>query len=340
MANVNPDPIGNPSATPKIGGLLPYESKLYASDYLYYDGTGTQRLSHFISDPNLALNGDAQGPFQVQRFDCDLTTNANCLGAGFFDGYFGIVPLEWQSAFGGPVLNGNCCLGVISRTSYGPSVFAVDPAILGTTPLPARPLVYYPTAHPLLEPGLTPCLTTACPSIVDGWSLTSTLFNGTTEIRGVVFPQSTRSVLFFGRHGGAGDSPSVPGGGRFCYGPGTADPSLVGTLVPPDNVDRYCYDPEDGSKGVHGYPYRYYVWAYDANDLTKVSSGAADPWSVRPYAVWSLNLPFATTGITRLGGAAYDAASGRIYVAQYQADGGLARTSNLPLIYVYKLQLP
>jgi hypothetical protein len=348
MQNVNPDPVGNPSASPKIGGLLPYGNKLYASDYLYYDGTGTQKLSHFTSDQNLALNGDAEGPFQVQRFDCDPLANTNCLGAGFFDGYFGMVPLEWQAAFGGPVLNGNCCLGVISRTSYGPSVFAVDPALLGTTllgtttPLPATPLVYYPTQHPLLEAGLTPCLTSACSPIRDGWSLTSTLFNGTTEIRGVVFPQGTRSVLFFGRHGGTGDSPSVPGGGKFCYGPGTADATLVGTPAPPDNVDNYCYDPEDGSKGVHGYPYKYYVWAYDANDLAKVSSvpPTADPWSVRPYAFWSLNFPFPTTGITRLGGAAYDATTGRIYLAQYQADGGALGTSNLPLIYVYKLQLP
>jgi len=343
MESVNPDPVGNPTATPKIGGLLPYENKLYASDYLYYDGTGSQRLSHFVSDQNLALTGDAQGPFQVQRADCDPLLNTNCLGAGFFDGYFGMVPLEWQSAFGGPVLNGNCCLGVISRTSYGPSLFTNDPALLGSTiPLPAKPLVYYPTAHPLLEPGLTPCLTTACASIVDGWSLTSTLFNGTTEIRGVVFPQGTRSVLFFGRHGGAGDSPAIPGGGRFCYGPGTADPALVGQLDPADplQIDRFCYDREDLSKGVHGYPYKYYVWAYDANDLAKVSKGQADPWSVRPYNVWSLNLPFSTTGITRLGGAAYDAANGRIYVAQYQTDGGASGTSSLPLIYVYKLQLP
>jgi Big-like domain-containing protein len=345
MSKVNPDPIGNPTATPKIGGLLPFESKLYASDYLYYDGTGAQRLSHFVSGLNLSVLGDAQGPFQVQRFDCDPVTGTNCLGAGFFDGYFGLVPVEWQAAFGGPVINGNCCLGVISRTSYGPSVFAVDPALLGATaPAPARPLVYYPTLHPLLEPGLQPCLSVSptCPSIIDGWSLTSTLFNGTTEVRGVVFPHGTRSVLFFGRHGGAGNSPNIPGGGRFCYGPGTTDPALVGTLDPLDplGIDRFCYDLEDRTKGVHGYPYRYYVWAYDANDLAKVSSGQADPWSVRPYALWSLNFPFSTTGMTRLGGAAYDPANGLIYVAQYQADGGAAGGANLPLIHVFKLQLP
>ena len=340
MANVNTDPLNDPNISIKIGGLLPFESKLYASAYIYYDGLGSQKLSHFVSGPDLSISNDAQGPLQVQRADCDPTTGTNCLGAGFFDGYFGMVPLEWRTAFGGPVINGNCCLGVISRTSYGPSLFAIDPALLGSTmPLPAKPLAYYPTAHPLLEPGLTPCLITGCAPIIDGWSLTSTLFNGTTEIRGVVFPQGTRSVLFFGRHGGAGNSPGVPGGGNFCYGPGTVDPALVGTPVPPTNVDKYCYDPEDASKGVHGYPYKYSVWAYDANDLAKVSSGQADPWSVRPYAVWSLNLPFPTIGITRLGGAAYDPATGRIYVSQFAADAGQFQAVN-PLIYVFKLQLP
>jgi hypothetical protein len=138
---------------------------------------------------------------------------------------------------------------------------------------------------------------------------------------------------------------NVPGNGNFCYGPGTADPLKVGQLDPLDplQIDRFCYDPEDGSKGVHGYPYKYYVWAYDANDLANVACGSvcgsADPWSVRPYAVWSLDLPFKTLGITRLGGAAYDPITSRIYVSQYEGAAGDFQAVN-PLIYVYKLQLP
>jgi hypothetical protein len=340
MININPDPVGNPTAT-KVGGLLAIDNTLYAASYLYYDGTGTQTLSHFRSSLDLSIAHDAAGPFRVQRVDCDPATAANCLGAGFFDGYFGLVPPEWRAAFGGPVLNGNCCLGVIGRTSFGPSVFAMDPALLGSNPLPAKPLVYYPTQHPLLEPGLTACRVIGpdCPVIVDGWSLTSTLFNGTTEIHGVVFPQGTRSVLFFGRHGGAGTSPDIPGNGNFCYGPGTAVPGDAGKLDP-NGVDRLCYDLEDGSKGVHGYPYRYTVWAYDANDLAKVASGQAEPWTARPYAMWSLDLPFKTAGLTRLGGATYDPASGRIFVSQYQVDNGDFGNANLPLINVFRLRVP
>ena len=145
--------------TVKVGGLLPYQNQLFASVYIQGDIRGSQKFSHFVSSPTLTIAGDAAGPFELNRPDCNPLTNANCLGAGFFSGYFGRIPFEWQTALGGPVLNGQCCLNVIGRTSYGPALFAVDPTQLGvTTPLPAKPLVYYPPAHPLLEPGVEPCL--------------------------------------------------------------------------------------------------------------------------------------------------------------------------------------
>src|SRR6185295_14059762 len=243
---VNSDPLNPPDVTTKIGGLLPYENQLFASAYIYYDGRSSQTLSHFVSPLDLGTLGDATGPFTVNRADCDPVTKQNCLGAGFFDGYFGRVPTAWQPAFGGPVINGNCCLGVIGRTSYGPALFSINPTLLGTTmPLPAKPLVYYPAAHPLLPAGIDPCIDrTVCNPFVDGWNQNSALFNGATEVRGVVFPEGTRSVLFFGRHGGFGASPELPGGGGFCYGFGTGDPALVGTF-PPGESDHYCYDPED-----------------------------------------------------------------------------------------------
>ena len=333
MGLVSSDPLNPPDVTVKVGGLLPYQHQLYASVYIYFDNRGSQKFSHFVSSPDLSAAADATGPFEVNRPDCNPLTSANCLGAGFFSGYFGRIPFEWQTALGGPVLNGHCCLGVIGRTSYGPALFAVDPAKLGvTTPLPAKPLVYYPPAHPLLEPGVQPCINRdTCDPYIDGWGGNSTLFNGTTEIKGVVFPEGTRSVLFFGRHGGLGDRPDLPGGGGFCYGFGTADPALVGTF-PPGEADRYCFDPQDGSKGVHGYPYHYYVWAYNASELAAVNSGQQEPWTVRPYGVWRLNIPFPPSGSTRLGGATYDPQSGRIYVSQYQGDG------NLPLMHAFKLE--
>ena len=100
----------------------------------------------------------------------------------------------------------------------------------------------------------------------------------------MVFPEGTRSVLFFGRHGL----------GKFCYGPGTTDQQLVGR--PTDGgVDTWCHDPTSANKGTHAYPYHYYVWAYDANDLAAVKAGQKQPWEVKPYAVWPFSLPFGET---------------------------------------------
>ena len=213
------------------------------------------------------------------------------LGAGVVSGYFGLVPAAWQAVLGGPVLNGNCCLGVISRTSYGPAVSTIDPTTIGvSTPASSTPLVYYPSVYPALAP----------------WNGTNPYFNGTTEVRGIVFPEGTRSVLFFGRHGL----------GPFCYGTGDD-----------------CNDPVDGAKGTHGYPYAYYVWAYDAADLAAVKNGQKQPWDVKPYAVWQLNLPFAVEN-AHLGGATYDPATGRIFVSQAFGDG------TKPLIHVFTIQTP
>lgn len=267
----------------KIGGLLPYRGKLYASGYLYYDAAKTQVLSHIVSETDLRVSGDVRGPYQV-----------GTVGAGFVSGYFGMVPAAWQQALGGPVLTGNCCLSIITRTSYGPAVFTIDPTRLGTVnPLPATPLVYYPSDHHTLG----------------DWDVTSTVFNGSTEIRGVVFPDGTRSVLFYGRQGL----------GPFCYGVSGEGGGA-------------CHDPANPYKGSHAYPYSYYVWAYDANDLAAVKRREKQPWDVKPYAVWSLSLPF-TSDNARIQGAAYDSATNRIFVTQAFGDG------DLPLVHVFSIRI-
>jgi hypothetical protein len=122
---------------------------------------------------------------------------------------------------------------------------------------------------------------------------------------GAVFPEGTRSILFFGKQGL----------GEICYGTGTADPSLAGKPV--GDGSFYCLDPDIPGKGYHAWRYQSYVWAYDALDLAAVKSGSRQPWDVRPYAVWSFALPF---GTSRILGAAYDAATGRIFLSQEYCD--------------------
>lgn len=275
---INPgDPNGN-----KFGGawLSADGSRLCTAWYAFYDGQGTQKLSHFCSGSDLSVTGDVVGPLAV-----------GSLGAGFVSGYMGVVPMAWRAALGGSAFTGNCCLSIISRTSYGPAVSVFEPADLGVkSVVPATPLLYYTGANPLAQ-----------------WDATSTLFNGATHVRGVVLPEGTRSVLFFGRQGT----------GKYCYGQGGA----FGTT---------CIDPEDTDKGTHAYPYQYQVWAYDALDLAAVKVGTKQPWQVQPYATWTL--PWRSGRQTDIRGVAYDPATGRIFVSQAFGD------SDRPVVHVFTVQ--
>jgi hypothetical protein len=268
----------------KIGGQLVLGGRLYGSVYVYYDAAGKQVVSHWARGSTSLTRGGIAGLRRV-----------GTAGAGFVSGFMAEVPPAWRRLLGAPALTGNCCIPIVSRTSFGPAAFAFDPrAIVPRRTVPARPLVFYPAQHPAL-------------GLWDGdWNPPRALFNGGTTIRGVVFPRGTRSVLFFG----------TQGVGPFCYGEGTADRSLAGRPTPDGST--WCYDPDGSSKGTHAYPYVAEVWAYDARDLLAVRRGRRRPWRARPYATWRLRLPFSSP---QVGGAAYDPAGGRIFISQQYADG-------------------
>jgi hypothetical protein len=286
------DTTGGPNS--KIGGELVYQGRLLGTAYVYYDATDSQTVSHWVR-ASTSLTGAANGLFQVGR-----------LGAGMVSGFMAAVPPEWSTLLGGPVLTGNCCIPIISRTSFGPAAFAFDPAMLARAKLVADvPLVYYPAAHPAIGP----------------WNATwnparGIFFGGGTTIRGVVFPAGTRSVLFFG----------TQGVGKFCYGEGTDKRGLAGK--PTRDGTTWCYDPDGSSKGTHAYPYVPEVWAYDAADLLAVRRGVKKPWQVKPYATWSLHLPFNSS---QIGGATYDPVHGLIYVSQQYGN------ASDPVIHAFKV---
>jgi hypothetical protein len=262
--------------TIKIGGLMVYQDKLYITAYSYYDADRNQQLSHFSRPLTLSIKGQVSGPYEV-----------GVLKAGFVSGYMTHIPREWQDHLGGPAITGNCCIAIVSRTSFGPSAFAFDPADLGKkNPAPATPLVYYNSSHTTLG----------------GWNQAGAKFNSTAQIRGLVFPEGTNSLLYFGRIGK----------GSFCYGTGAT-----------------CKDPVSSAQGTHAYPYAYQVWAYDAYDLEKVKNGQKNPWDIVPYDVWNFELPFQHPG-RYLGGVAYDPATQRIFLAQSNAE-----PSGMPMIHVF-----
>jgi hypothetical protein len=260
----------------KIGGLMVVGDQLVGTAYEYYDAGVAAIDSHFkLSSLNLR-NADVSGLYQVGTF-----------GGGFVGGYMTNVPLQWQDELGTAHLTGQAGLSIISRTSSGPSAFGFDPERLGEPVTPATPLVEYPLAHPL-APQTTQNL----------------LFNTTTEIRGIVFPEGTDSVIFIGSHGT----------GPYWYG----EPYAEGS------------DPYRPDKGPHAPDYVYQAWAYDVHDLIAVKRGQLQPWQVRPYDTWQFDLPYFEGG-KHIGGVAYDAASGRLYVSQQYGNGGY------PVVHAYQI---
>jgi hypothetical protein len=95
-------------------------------------------------------------------------------------------------------------------------------------------------------------------------------------------------------------------------------------------------DPFSPYKGPHAPPYATAVWFYDPNDLLAVKEGAKKPWEVRPYHVAPLPGAF-PSDLGKLGGAAYDPRSGRLYVAQPRGDRVSNAFEPMPVVHVFEV---
>lgn len=155
------------------------------------------------------------------------------------------------------------------------------------------PLVNYPFGHALQWKD--------APSIIP-----QPIFNGTTSIVGVAFVPGTRSVIFLGSNGLSAIGYGV--GSRFN-----------------DHARPYSgFHSQNGN-------YQYQIWAYDIDDFMSVRNGTLNAWDVRPTSVVNFNLPTPEPA-KYLGGTAFDAATGRLYVSQK-----LAGPAATPIIHVYQL---
>jgi hypothetical protein len=263
-----------------LDGLMVHGNRLYGSVSVYYDAQNTQRMSHFSH--SLRLN-EASFTGWSSVWQTDRT--------GFVSGFMAKIPSEWRTLLGGPAITGQCCVPIVSRTSWGPAAFAFDPARVGDPLVPASPLLYYTGANPTLG----------------HWDSSSPTYGASTTMGGVVIIPGTRTALYFGANGI----------GPNCYGNGTGNQSLHGTTGPDGTL--WCYDPSNSAKGSHAYPYRYQMWAYDLNDFAAVKAGQKQPWEVVPYGVWPFDLPTPETTV-RLGGVDYDPTSRTLYLSQMFAD--------------------
>lgn len=201
------------------------------------------------------------------------------------------IPAEWQSAFGGKAFTGMWGLSIVSSTSAGPALTVFNPDDVGVVnPIPGKTVLYYPISNPVC--GAKNCEATQ-----------NNTYNLSTGYSGMAFPPGTRTILFVGAHGT----------GPYCYG----------TALECGN-DTAMSD----VKGPHAQPYRYQIWAYDANDILAVKNGTKQTWEPKPYAILVLDgMANSNNAFTK--GAGYDPETGLLFIAQ---DYG-----GEPRIEVYKI---
>jgi hypothetical protein len=176
-----------------------------------------------------------------------------------------------------------------------------------TPNVPSTGLVYYPATHPTLGGyGANPCIAGSAYCTGD-------------SIAGIAWLPGTRTIAVLGTHSPGIYTPCYGVGGPYTgsnpassnyyerYGP-SVDPNTgtaTGSLIQDGDLDNAfvdgrwintgvarCYDPLAVAKGEHNYPYRAWIYFYDANDLVKVYNGdinpstgvAYKPWDIVPYA--------------------------------------------------------
>lgn len=286
--------------TAYLGGVTPVGSGLVINAYLYYDGSGLQTLSAFVTGTTLGTN--VSGPDGIQN---TLGAPVPSLFAGFVSAWICPIPSAFQASLGGTHLVGNGAIPIISRTSYGPSATVCTLSGLGASPIAGTTVLGYPSQHPTLGNWIN-----AGPA--------NPPFNQATTITGIFFPPGSESVVFVGK----------TGMGAQEYGEGTSNPALAGTIAPDGSV--YVYDPTGSAKGTHAYPYLPYAWVYRVSDLVAVKNGSMNPWDVTPAAQYNLTWPFPAPN-AQGGGVAFDTTSLKAYVLDPYAD------YPAPLVHVFQL---
>ena len=289
-----------------FGGALLHGSKLIVSGYGFYDVALRATKSHASINADWTANG--LGFSGLKTVGVPPAPNV-----GFTGGYMCPIPASWQSALGGKALTGLSNVFGIYRTSMGPAAFSFDPDNFSGTSISATSLLYYDDNRGQNGATCATHWTIGDFSYQDGCNggAVGTIVSGSDMVGGVVFPDGSKSVLFFGRHGDT-----------YCYG----DTIQTG--------QGSCNDPEDSDKGLHGDPYHYRIWAYNAEDLAAVKAGAKNPWEVTPYAYWNFENTLPILGWKKqINGATYDPAAKRLFISMDHGDG------SAPLIQVFSVNV-
>jgi len=239
-----------------------------------------------------------------------LVTPSGGYGNGrYLSGPMCLIPSAWQTALGGKALTGWAGISVNGNSNKGPPAYAFDPDLIGTGNVTAQTLLHYSNSLPLDAESQNPL------DGEDAKGSQAPLWNSTSfgyGVYGMTIPNGTDSLLYFGLN---------PVGVQ-----GYSD--TAGYEV--DNVDAYygsgtrnAFDLFQQTRSPYCGTYAIQCWAYDLNALASVKSGSTLPYNVKPYAVWSISLPYNTASSTNsdaipnkspIAGAIYDSINKRIYI--------------------------
>ena len=221
-------------------------------------------------------------------------------GAGHTAGWLAPIPAAYRDALGGDHLTGHSSgIPIISRSSVGPSAFAFDAAAFAGPPggVPTTRLLDFDLAHPL-----------HADLDADGDNALWTHLSQATV--GVIVPGS-RTYLTLGHSGGHRSG--------VCYKCTQSDGTLCG---------GYCARDADDVAA--------YAWAWDLLDLVAVREGRLAPHDVRPYAYGPLDLPLLGPE-RRIGGGAFDADRGLLYLTALGADDSQGPYAYAPLVLALRI---
>lgn len=306
----------------RLHGLLVFNGRIYGSSYSYYTDEYHGYLSHFSADLDWVASGIPYGFSGFKQLGPGFL-GVGTANSGFIAKFMCKVPANRVADIGFPALTGSGALAVNQRTSSGPAIAGFNPANIDTytttQEIPYQMFVAYPQTHLTLG----------------DYTYGNLYYGMGTQIFGMAWPDGSDTVIISQRsgrgYGGDGDW-------EGCYGTGTADIALHGTVKTVGEI--WCYDPANvGIHGGHSYPYFSQFLLYDANDFLEVKAGTKQYYEVLPYARVELDLPYSSVNpLMDLGGITYDESTGRLYVVQKSTDtiqGG----DGFPIVHVFHINL-
>ncbi|GLR70930.1 hypothetical protein [Agaribacter marinus] len=289
----------------RVTGIGTYKEGLIVNYINWYDAGGTETdTTVFIEDRTQLAQSEIQGPYQLD-------------GAAHSSGWITEVPNEWQDKFNASHIFGNHAYSsIISRSSVGPSFFAVDlktsPFISATSGrIHTKALLDFPLKHLLRKPHYK--INNNRDAILyneDGKNDLWTFVSGAAY--GFIVP-GTRTYLTIGKSGGHES--------KIGYKIKRTDGSKCGGMCVKDREDAYAY-----------------YWAWDVNDLLEVKNEERLPHQIQPYEYGKWPIP-KSLGVTEISYGYFDNEENKLYLSVKDGDN-IAKYSRSPIFLVYNYKSP